>query len=62
MKYFVVNYDNKTITRFNTLKEARIYCQIALKFSISLCVFYYSSMELVNQDIDLSKFELKLKN
>lgn len=58
MKYFVVNHDTKVITRFNTLKEASLHCNIALKFSRSLMVFYYSTSELVNSDIDLREFQL----
>lgn len=61
MKYFVVNYDNKTITRYNTIKDAKINTGLALKFSRSLMVFYYNTIELVNQDIELSNFELIIK-
>ena len=61
IKYFVINHDTKTITRYNTLKEARLNCQIALKFSRSLCVFFCNSIELAKNDIDLNKFKLVIK-
>ena len=57
MSYYVVNHDNKTITEFKSEKEAKNICSIALRFSNSLCVFYYSAIQLKKLETTLKDFK-----
>ena len=56
MRYGVVNGDVKKVAYFESEKEAAFYCNLALKFSRSLDVFYYNERELEN--IDLTGYEI----
>lgn len=58
MKYYVINHERKTITEFRNERQASIHCNIALKFSNTLCIFYYSELQFNKLDIDKSKFEM----
>lgn len=58
LEYFVVNHEKKTIQKYNSEKRAKRFCRLQLKFSKSLCVFYYSELQFNQLDLDLSKFEI----
>lgn len=47
-----------TITEFKTEREAKLHCSLALKFSRSLCIFYYSEEQFNKLRIDKNKFEM----
>ncbi len=57
MCYYVVNHDNKTITKCETKDQAQSLCILGLSKSRSLCVFYYNEVDFKNLYIDKSEFE-----
>lgn len=59
MNYYVVNHDNKTIIEFKSEKEAKTICFIALKFSNSLCVFYYSEIQFKALETTFKEFKMR---
>lgn len=55
--FYVVNMDNKTITKCETKDEAQALRVFALTKSPSANVYYYNEIEFKKLEVDKSKFE-----
>lgn len=57
MCYYVVNYDNKTITKCENHDQAQSLCILALTKSRSLLVFFYNEIDFHKLNLNKSEFE-----